>query len=485
MAMEMFADPFLAGTTEYIKDNKGNGFNKVRLGKYGLCLYLLAACVTLTVCICYMTLEAFKTEVVTIGPVLLPDQNCTLLGSYNGAPLGLKGSGSSIALTSAVNSRMAYALNNCIERDQASSQFNVATFEIGSSSNNGGLCKISVKDDLRPNNFQKKRADSDVDSLSLCLQNWKGLLSPEDIAFGTRLLNVYPGKKGIPFSFKKKLNVVDNNSSFDYILDAVVEKKTDYWTEATITNKYQNLYFKSHKQCKSELKLESAKLEVNTEVIFQAITSSGFRGKNSFYDLNKDNENLQIFVQNATALFTESAGGCFPPMKLAKVNFKFNTPNFELTFGPSKDLYFSNFACEQAYDPALWPLGIQPKLAKACGYLNDTIFTDYDEAEMMAIFQLYFPNWVEEACSVLLDFPPYQCSYMKTPSFVAALGSSLAITNTFIVGIFMLAVYLLTNGYVSGDINPTSSLSENKMKSIEMKANKKSPNATMNPISTA
>ena len=40
-----------------------------------------------------MTLEAFKTEVVTIGPVLLPDQNCTLLGSYNGAPLGLKGSG--------------------------------------------------------------------------------------------------------------------------------------------------------------------------------------------------------------------------------------------------------------------------------------------------------------------------------------------------------------------------------------------------------
>jgi len=93
----------------------------------------------------------------------------------------------------------------------------------------------------------------------------------------------------------------------------------------------------------------------------------------------------------------------------------------------------------------------------------------------------------QEICSAFDNLPPYQCTETKNPSFISALGSSLAIVQTILFVFAAASSYLLQNGY-GKSISPAAATKEVEHDTMEVEMRGSKPvvaSVAANPMNHA
>lgn len=194
----------------------------------------------------------------------------------------------------------------------------------------------------------------------------------------------------------------------------------------------KSLYFSSYDECLSKVKLNSVK-----------INRSPMTVKTNWQDLANpiglpNNCELTVNAANLEWDFSPSAptitGGGMGPLGKIK---------------NGDGDYWWNLVCEKGTGKA------------KCGIPSTDACPGFDSSEMVRFFNLLYPTYTKDICSNFQSIPPYQCISTDNPTFISALGSTLAIMNTVLVVLFSAAVYMFQNGYeLPGVLGSSSSESD-------------------------
>ena len=182
---------------------------------------------------------------------------------------------------------------------------------------------------------------------------------------------------------------------------------------------------------------------------------------------------------------------CFVPVKARQIKYKFSDPGFTFDLGFADNVpgnhqqYYTNLVCTDIY----YNEQTQKEQRDKCGYTTST----WSASTQMEIFELLFPTWKSDACSVFASLPPYQCSTIEAPSIVTATANSLALFNSVLGGLFILGSVMLANGYdvthlffkakKEKDVDGASATASDNGNDVEMKNT--STTTVSNPIGTS
>lgn len=183
------------------------------------------------------------------------------------------------------------------------------------------------------------------------------------------------------------------------------------------------MYFPTYESCLNTLKVNSVKLNRFPMKIKPTFSSTSFK---------KDCE----LTVNAASLEWD-----FSPKSPMLSDPGFGPKGIENIFENDFPSYWTNLVCDG--DGLTYTTGDSQK----CGIPSTEACPGFDSAQMLNFFNLLYPTFTEDVCSAFKVLPPYQCINTHAPSFVSALGSTLAIMNTLLGALFAAAVYMFQNGY--------------------------------------
>ena len=434
----MFASGFQGPVKEFIKDAKTDEEIPIpKLNKCGMIVYFLAVSVGLITFICYLTLASFQTESSTIGKVFIEGQNCSILSTFSGVNVLGTTVYDRVKIKNSLSSIDKASIKSCILQtcpeigtaftapedgkcldpkkvgpDKIKLSYGHVTSMMGQFTS---TCKYATYDEC----ITDKYTGTEPPAVKALLNNFgsNGLMFSKDA--DTESADV-PNGKGEGEYTKAGIEQA-------YLLGgslALLE----------IKNSFQSVYYESEQKCLADLKLVSADM-VETEEQIEFVNYSG--------DPNP---------QGSVLIEQKINSPCYMPVKFRQVDYKFSAPGLKFSFGPSLGLtyYYSNLVCNQ---------GTSPGTIATCGYLTKET---YNPADQMKAFELIFPDWKASACSLYRDLTPIQCIKTETPSVVTAAANSLALFNSFLGGLFLLACYLMSNGY-----DVYSYLFEGKKKAVD------------------
>lgn len=387
----MFTGIYTQPNTHFIKGPKDAPIPIQNLNRCGMIVYGFTAFSFLVTVISYMIFPAFQTEIVTSVTRPIEGQNCTIMSAFTGEL-------------------------NKVELNPQVAALNTADFT---------MLKCCLTDPtLKTESFSSTN--------NVCP-------TPSQYTGGTEITNTYgmkpkcvPGdvsSEGKPI-FDKLTGIFQSFKCANFLINGEIGLYTKItnskFLPETLRPNGRVLYFSTKDQCLSDLKLN---IDINR------------------VDVTKD------FYGGTDAV----NGVCSYNMKAATLTYTFSNEGLNnfLDAGDGLDIIASTKTCGSGTGcDYLTNIVAQSSPSQTYGYwgiaklgfMPGEVCPGYDPVKMLEFYNLLYPTWLEDVCSTFDYMPPYQCTVSKSPSFVSALGSSLAIMNTLLASLCVLTVYMFQNG---------------------------------------